>query len=121
MSNINTTYLKVDRFGVEQSRFLQLLDEANAYQWRIFEWNEKLWNSNTSQCFQKVALNVASEASYVYILSGHKLTKNAKNGRTKIDGKFKNSWYILRNMKGVVQPCICVSGELMMLEPLELH
>ena len=83
-------------------------------------------NSNTShsQCLkivQKVVFNIASEASYVYLLSGHKLTKNAKNGRTKIDGKFKNSWYILRNMKGVVKPCIYVSGELMMLEPLELH
>ena len=34
------------------------------------------------QCFkivQKVAFNIASEASYVYILSGQKLIKNAKN------------------------------------------
>ena len=30
---------------------------------------------------QKVASNIASEASYVYILSGEKLIKNAKNGR----------------------------------------
>ena len=28
----------------------------------------------------KVAFNIASEASYVYILSGQKLNKNAKNG-----------------------------------------
>ena len=28
---------------------------------------------------QKVALNIASEASYVYISSGQKLIKNAKN------------------------------------------
>ena len=35
------------------------------------------------QCFkivQKVAFNIASEASYVYILSGQELTKHAKNG-----------------------------------------
>ena len=34
------------------------------------------------RCFkivQKVAFNIASEASYVYILSGQKLIKNAKN------------------------------------------
>ena len=29
---------------------------------------------------QKVAFNIASEASYVYNLSGQKLIKNAKNG-----------------------------------------
>ena len=39
--------------------------------------------STLSQCLkidQKVAFNIASEASYVYILSGQKLIKNAKNG-----------------------------------------
>ena len=30
---------------------------------------------------EKVALNIASEASYDYILNGQKLTKNAKNGQ----------------------------------------
>ena len=37
-----------------------------------------------AQCLkitQKVASNIASEASYVYILSGEKLFKNAKNGQ----------------------------------------
>ena len=29
---------------------------------------------------KKVSFNIASEASYVYILSGQKLIKNAKNG-----------------------------------------
>ena len=29
---------------------------------------------------EKVSFNIASEASYVYILSGQKLIKNAKNG-----------------------------------------
>ena len=36
----------------------------------------------SSQCLkitEKVAFNIASEASYVYILSGHKFIKNAKN------------------------------------------
>ena len=30
---------------------------------------------------EKVAFNIASEASYVYILSGQKLIKNAKNSQ----------------------------------------
>ena len=30
---------------------------------------------------QKVAFNIASETSYVYILSGQKFIKNAKNGQ----------------------------------------
>ena len=37
-----------------------------------------------TQCLkitEKVAFNIASEASYVYILSGQKLIKNAKNGQ----------------------------------------
>ena len=36
----------------------------------------------SSQCLkiaQKVAFNIASEASYIYILSGQKLVKNAKS------------------------------------------
>ena len=32
------------------------------------------------QITEKVSVNIASEASYVYILSGQKLIKNAKNG-----------------------------------------
>ena len=38
--------------------------------------------SNRARCLkitEKVSFNIASEASYVYILSGRKLIKNAKN------------------------------------------
>ena len=48
--------------------------------------------STLSQCLkidQKVAFNIASEASYVYILSGQKLIKNAKNGPF---GEFLKTW-----------------------------
>ena len=39
------------------------------------------WTSaQCSKITEKVSFNVASEASYVYILSGQKLIKNAKNG-----------------------------------------
>ena len=39
-----------------------------------------LSNSRCLKITQKVSFNNASEASYVYILSGQKLIKNAKNG-----------------------------------------
>ena len=43
----------------------------------------KNWTFTASLCLkitEKVSFNTASEASYVYILSGQKLIKNAKNG-----------------------------------------
>ena len=36
--------------------------------------------SVTFQITEKVSYNIASEASYIYILSGQQLIKNAKNG-----------------------------------------
>ena len=44
----------------------------------------QLQKRQTTQCLkitEKVAFNIASEASYVYILSGQKFIKNAKNGQ----------------------------------------
>ena len=38
---------------------------------------------------KKVSFNIASEASYVYILSRQKLIKNAKNGQI---GEFLKTW-----------------------------
>ena len=43
---------------------------------------------------EKVSFNIASEASYVYILSGQKLNKNAKNGPF---------WRVFENRKLVVK------------------
>ena len=43
----------------------------------------KFLKPTRAQCLkitEKVAFNIASEASYVYILSGQKFIKNAKNG-----------------------------------------
>ena len=45
---------------------------------------------------QKVSFNIASEASYVYILSGQKLIKNAKNGPF---------WRVFENLKLAVKQC----------------
>ena len=43
---------------------------------------------------EKVSFNTASEASYVYILSGQKLIKNAKNGQF---------WRVFENLKLAVK------------------
>ena len=45
---------------------------------------------------RKVSFNIASEASYVYILSGQKLIKNAKNSPI---------WGVFENLKLAVKQC----------------
>ena len=45
---------------------------------------------------EKVLFNIASEASYVYILSGQKLIKKAKNGQF---------WRVFENLKFSVKQC----------------
>ena len=45
---------------------------------------------------EKVSFNIASEASYVYILSGQKLIKNVKN---------PPFWRVFENLKLVVKQC----------------
>ena len=45
---------------------------------------------------EKVSFNIVSEASYVYILSGQKLIKNAKNGPF---------WRVFENLKLTVKQC----------------
>ena len=53
----------------------------------------------TTRCLkitEKVSLNIASEASYVYILSRQKLIKNA------INGPF---WRVLESLKLAVKQC----------------
>ena len=52
-----------------------------------------------AQCLkitEKVSFNIASEASYVYILSGQNLIKNAKNG------SFRRAF---ENLKLAVKQC----------------
>ena len=45
---------------------------------------------------EKVSFNITSEASYVYILTGQKLIKNAKNGVF---------WRVFENLKLAVKQC----------------
>ena len=45
---------------------------------------------------EKVSFNIASEASYVYILSGQKLIKNAKK---------LSIWRVFENLKLAVKQC----------------
>ena len=56
-----------------------------------------------AQCLkitEKVSFNNASEASYVYILSGQKFLKNAKNGLF---------WRVFENLKLAVKQCYLTS------------
>ena len=51
---------------------------------RNFQLQKRFQVINSPQCLkitEKVAFNIASEASYVYILSVQKFIKNAKNGQ----------------------------------------
>ena len=53
----------------------------------------------TSQCLKitdKVSFNIASEASYVYILGGQKFTKNAEKGQF---------WRVFESLKLAVKQC----------------
>ena len=55
--------------------------------------------THNAQCLkitEKVSFNIASEASYVYILSGQKLIKNAKNGQF---------WRVFEKLKLAVKQC----------------
>ena len=63
----------------------------------ILKWNKSNWSD--SQCLKityKVSFNIASEASYINILSGQKLIKKTKSGRI---------CRILENPKLAVRQC----------------
>ena len=54
--------------------------------------------SSSTQCLkitEKVSFNIASEASYIYILSGQKFIKKVKNGQ--FLGEFLNNWSLRSN------------------------
>ena len=55
-----------------------------------------LGNARCLKITEKVSFNIASEASYVYILSGPKLIKTAKNGPI---------WRDFENLKLAVKQC----------------
>ena len=66
----NKVFLLLNFFGVQLAFCLSSQQQVNVV--------------GKTQCLkfaQKVAFNIASEASYVYILSGQNLIKNAKNGQ----------------------------------------
>ena len=59
----------------------------------------KKYISIVSRCLkitEKVSFNIASEASYVYIMRGQKLTKNAKNA---------SFWRVFENLKLAAKQC----------------
>ena len=58
--------------------------------------NYLLYYAQCLKITEKVAFNIASEASYGYILSGQKFIKNAKNGQF---------WRVFENLKLAVKQC----------------
>ena len=56
----------------------------------------KLTMSRCLKITEKISFNIASEASYVYILSGQKLVRNAKNCPF---------WRVFKNLKLAVKQC----------------
>ena len=57
---------------------------------------DKFLISKVFENHQKVSFNIASEVSYVYILNGQKLIKNAKN---------RPFWRVFENLKLAVKQC----------------
>ena len=55
-----------------------------------------LLQSRCLKITEKVSFNIASEASYVYVLSGQKFIKNAKNNPF---------WRVFENLKLAVKQC----------------
>ena len=58
--------------------------------------NHELTLNTVFENHKKVSFNIASEASYVYILSGQKFIKMARNGPF---------WQVFENLKFGVKPC----------------
>ena len=57
---------------------------------------KKLIQPQCLKITEKVSFNIASEASYVHILSGQKFMKNAKNSQF---------WRVFENLQLVVKQC----------------
>ena len=80
--SIDTSMHKITRWGMREFfRSLKALCSKNTRCWKITE---------------KVSFNIASEANCIYILSGQKLIKNAKNGPF---------WRVFENLKLAVKQC----------------
>ena len=110
LHSLGTTWHYIQEKGTYSTRvFLHFLQKAS-----ISSLNISCTFARCLKITEKVSFNIASKASYVYILSGQNLIKNAKSGpfwrvlktwslqsnsdtrhvnfnRTKIGGKFKNS------------------------------
>ena len=65
---------------------------GNTKRWRQF--SIILSHARRSKITEKVSFSIASEASYVYILSGQKFIKKKKNGPT---------WRVFENLKLAVK------------------
>ena len=93
-----TSILQILTFILESTIFVIIHFEsflANGFP-MIFDLLELSTYSRCLKITEKVSFNIASEASYVYILSGQKFLKNAKNGQF---------WRVFENLKFAVKQC----------------
>ena len=81
-----TTLLLPDIHLHELQHLMTLIHQVRTY----------LLQARCLKITEKVSFNIASKASYVYILSGQKLIKNAKNGPF---------WRVFENLKLAVKKC----------------
>ena len=70
LQTLSSHFLNTTDFQKKKKTFGKFLAMSN----RLKKWARCL------KITEKVSFNIASKASYVYILSGQKLIKNAKNG-----------------------------------------
>ena len=88
------------RNGVTYAKLTAIIIPRIVLPWFAMNAMKKVIAKNivlTSRCLkitEKVSFNIASEASYVYIVSGQKLIKNAKNGPF---------WRVFENLKLAVK------------------
>ena len=81
-------------------QFLRFYDILGLKQMHLWHFDDKSWELKVcARCLkitEKVSFNIASEASYVYILSGQKFIKNAKN---------VPFWQVFENLMLAVKQC----------------
>ena len=102
-SVVNFRYKRMKRIEVASEAKPKLFCPYSLYCVNIFPRGlirtAKSYPSTHTQCLkitEKVSFNIASEASYIYILSRQKFIKRAKNGQF---------WRVFENLKLLVKQC----------------
>ena len=98
---IGKVRLGYSRKKLEKKHWAEMVDNPRrpVIHWHVLQVRKPERFQRFARCLkitEKVSFNIASEASYVYILSGQKLIKDAKNGPF---------WRVFENLKLAVKQC----------------